>query len=1376
MSSFLSQRQAARLLFHPSTPLFPSFRSSFSHPFLQPSRHFFHVPRRLPVRLARHPRTVCSNRSHTEQNVQDPPAKLSVPEKRLRTPYDLVNFRRSRFVAHLNELSRRSSLPPNALPDPPSRLDRALTSAGIAHEDRVVSHLLSVVSTNLDLPPSDTLFTVPPGKSRYDLTSAAINARVPLIRSAALRDDTFAGVADVLLLASADPFASPSQRARAREGTYVVCEVKLASTCTADYALQAAAYACMLAKLQGEARVPSADWAYIWVGSPERPPKQVSLRSLLYLFDRTRQDFTAFLSEFREEELPEPDGPLDRLSPWKEFAQHLLEEKDSLSLIAGIRRSQATQIEDVLGVKTLEAFADLDSDVFENAIRKYSWHSMYRSLHKQAKMQRQTRRNGGKPTAFELIRSGTEPFLPPHSDADMFFDMEGFPLMEHGGLEYLFGLEDGEGKHFKFWWAHSREDEEKSFIQLMRCIQNGVERERTAGRTLPHIFHYGHYEVTALRRVALRATTAQGIEASNILDELLQHEMFVDVYKVVISSIIVGEPSYSIKQVEKLVGISREDDDLADAESSVGMYYEWRRKYYFEDVTECTTVDAPLHPILEEILSYNQQDCKSLREVVSWLRAKLPRADNVPQAGLAENLTSPIRSESSYDSPANIETEDVAPGACGPTHEHKLADSVAIRRSLELSQVLLRAEYDGLSLDVRRTLSHLLQYYVRESNPARMQFSDRIKLASGPNYKNLLDDDQCISGVSLISERLEGVKKKKKLFVYDFPKGQPSMLASGNSAAFVVPQSSAPAVSGKKELTDISCFVTVKGVEHGSRPDRASLTLSAGRNLALVPPSFGVLVSGEDLKVCDAPLRQSLLRITEKLFRNKSDSSVSLALAYLQRSAIDEEPFNGIIAQQFQHRDTRRQDVTKFLASRKLSCVFVVQGPPGSGKTSLSAEIIRDLVMRHKKTVAVSSNSHAAVDNLLSSAIRAGCHSSAVWKIGIRSTQSNVDCFKSNLRDLKVAPFSASENESGKSAHSSSTSLKSGSRKKEKQSGALVGATCYQLSRVEAEGMFDFLFVDEASQVPIPNFMSMSTSSKYAVLVGDQQQLEMPIKGTHPEVLEQSCLSFIVGKGVTTVPSSRGIFLEKSYRMNPDICRFVSESFYDHALSPALNCMENKVQLELPEKGHPRLLSSGSGIVFVPCDVFAPDTFENTTKSSYGKWHRPAEVRVISNIIGELLGVNCIVNGSSRSINVNDILVVAPYNAQVRALKEVLPEGVRVGTVDKFQGQEAPVALISTCASKLPDSPSAAKYSGSLGDEEWGESTLMTLNSSPSRTERRGLRFSVQKNRLNVAISRAQCLAVVTGDTGVFSTMPLTTLEDIDCAALYEDLVHSCNR
>ncbi|CDF34642.1 unnamed protein product [Chondrus crispus] len=1090
----------------------------------------------------------------------------------------------------------------------------------------------------------------------------------------------------------------------------------------------------------------------------------------MYLLERTKRDFGVFLKEFDASAQVLPDVPVEMLSPWKGYALEILQEKDDLRLIAGIRRSQVNQIESVFGVATLTDFAELSDRDVEEVVRKHSLHSTYRTLHRQASMQLQTRKNGGKCTAYELVEGASSLLLPPDSDADMFFDMEGFPLMKGGGLEYLFGLDVGMDGDFKFWWAHNRQEEEQAFVWVVRCICDLVEKEQAAGRPKPHVYHYGHYEVTALRRVALRAKTAAGHAARNTLDKLFEDGMFIDVFNIISSSIVVGEPSYSIKKIEKLVNISREDDELADAESSVGMYYEWRRKHFHEDDSgQQEIVDDITSPILEEILVYNRQDCRSLRDVVSWLRAVLPHVDKLTFVDAQDDPPSESDSLAASDGDANV----IEQGACGPTMKHKLADSIAIRRCLELSSSLVALGSTELDAETRGIVAHLLMYHTRESLPSRKQFSNMIKQASESDYRDLFDDDQCISGISWKGRKAD-METNKQYFEYTFPRAQLFKLTSGNSAAFVVPKVGPKNISGDESKSDISCFVSLKEVSYSKENSPGSLILSAGRNPDYEPPKFGVLVSSEDLKVCNAPLRQSILRTTEKLTKQKADASVALPLAFIERRPIDEEPSRDISLEKMRNRQTRSENVAEFLASRKLSCVFVIQGPPGSGKTSLSGEIIQQLVMTYGKTVAVSSNSHAAIDNLLSSAVRSGCEAQTVWKVGTRCTKPNVARFKANVRDVKIVSWLAESEESDQCTSPSSTDHASSKRTKAKATGALVGATCYQLSQECIDGAFDFLFVDEASQVPIPNFLSMSTAAKYAILVGDQQQLEMPIRGTHPEILEQSCLAYTVGEGVKTVPASRGIFLDVSYRMNPALCRFVSQHFYDHTLAHASICTENK--LNLGSNNSPDCFQYGShGISFIstheiPCvaEVLAPTP-------SYGKWYQPIEVFVISQIVSQILGLSCTVNGTSKTIGASDILVVAPYNAQVRALKDALPQGIRVGTVDKFQGQEAPVTVLSTCTSESSEDWDRYKYNGDHGTDKngWQNGVAMSFSSDsmPGNKERRGFCFALQKNRLNVAISRAQCLAVVVGDAHAFSRIPLITLGDVDVASLYESIV-----
>jgi superfamily I DNA and/or RNA helicase len=242
----------------------------------------------------------------------------------------------------------------------------------------------------------------------------------------------------------------------------------------------------------------------------------------------------------------------------------------------------------------------------------------------------------------------------------------------------------------------------------------------------------------------------------------------------------------------------------------------------------------------------------------------------------------------------------------------------------------------------------------------------------------------------------------------------------------------------------------------------------------------------------------------------------------------------------------------------------------------------------------------------------------------------------------------------------------------------------------------DTLFVDEAGQVSIANVVAMGTSSRNIVLVGDQMQLGQPIQGTHPGESGQSALEFILGDAAT-VPADRGIFLPVTRRMNQDVCRFISEAVYEGRLhAEGANAAQ---RLVLSAGADPAL--KATGISWVP--VNHADCSQKSEE----------EAARIGELYSSLLGQRWInKDGVTEAIGAADILIVSPYNMQVNLLKSVLPAGARVGTVDKFQGQEAAVVLVS-------------------------------MTTSTAEDVSRGLEFLYSRNRLNVAISRARCLAVV---------------------------------
>ena len=277
----------------------------------------------------------------------------------------------------------------------------------------------------------------------------------------------------------------------------------------------------------------------------------------------------------------------------------------------------------------------------------------------------------------------------------------------------------------------------------------------------------------------------------------------------------------------------------------------------------------------------------------------------------------------------------------------------------------------------------------------------------------------------------------------------------------------------------------------------------------------------------------------------------------------------------------------------------------------------------------------------------------------------------------------------------------------------LIAGTVWLFARPEFDRSLHTLFVDEAGQVSIANVVAMGTSSRNIVLVGDQMQLSQPIQGAHPGESGQSALEFILGNAAT-VPPDRGIFLPVTRRMNPEVCRFISEAVYEGRL---LAEDANTVQRLVLSKGADPALKA-AGISWVP--VLHADCSQK----------REEESSRIGELFASLLGQQWTnKDGLTRAIGTTDILVVSPYNMQVNLLKSALPTGARIGTVDKFQGQQAAVVLISMTASTAEDVS-------------------------------RGLEFLYSRNRLNVAISRARCLAAVVASPTLLEA-PCNTIEQM---------------
>ena len=357
--------------------------------------------------------------------------------------------------------------------------------------------------------------------------------------------------------------------------------------------------------------------------------------------------------------------------------------------------------------------------------------------------------------------------------------------------------------------------------------------------------------------------------------------------------------------------------------------------------------------------------------------------------------------------------------------------------------------------------------------------------------------------------------------------------------------------------------------------------------------------------------------------------------------------------------------------------VLPIQGPPGSGKSHTAAEMMLTLIESGKK-IGITALSHKVIIGLMEKTLKIS-----------RERGIELSCIhKVSKKSLDTHPSIQEITDNGKVVQAM-------------RNANIIGGTPWLWAREELKDSVDYLFVDEAGQLSLIDTVAVSQATNNLVLLGDPQQLKQPQQGSHPVGTEVSALEHIL-KQDQTIPKEKGIFLDITWRLHPEICTFVSELFYESKLD-SKSGLENQSILG----GE---IVSGSGLRFVPI------LHEGNQSSSI------EEVEAVSRIISGLLNHSAVyVNskGEQKVISADDIKVITPYNAQVNLLTEALGNGIQIGTVDKFQGQEAPVIIYSMATSSPEDAP-------------------------------RGMEFLYSPNRLNVAASRARAIFILVANPALF--------------------------
>jgi predicted RecB family nuclease len=534
-------------------------------------------------------------------------------------------------------------------------------------------------------------------------------------------------------------------------------------------------------------------------------------------------------------------------------------------------------------------------------------------------------------------------------------------------------------------------------------------------------------------------------------------------------------------------------------------------------------------------------------------------------------------------------------------------------------------------------LAYTLDWHRREMKSV---YWERFRLADLP-IEDLIDERSAISGLKFMGT--VGGTAKAPIHRYQFPP-QEVELRGGESLRI--------ARTGDKlgTLEDIS--IDARTLDIKKRKDTASLHPDG---------AFAHDVVGTEV------MADALLRIGEYVTQSGIESSGPYQAA--RDLLLRRKP--RLAHESWRHEGEAPVERAVRIAPDLLSGVLAIQGPPGAGKTFTAARMICALV-KAGKTVGITANSHKVIRNLLDEVVKAA----DALGIDVQSIQKPEE----KQEDVHRIRFST-KNEEVLAALGDTCQV--------------GGGTAWLWSHPDAFESVDVLFVDEAAQMSLANVLAVSQACETLVLLGDPQQLEQPMKGSHPEGTGVSALDHLLA-GKSTIGEDEGLFLDETWRLHPDICNFTSELFYEGRLRPRHSADVHTV------RSTSRI--NGAGLRYLAVN------HEGNQSSS------PEEAERIRRLIDEILRAPSAWidrEGKERPIELDDILVAAPYNAQVFELQERLP-AARVGTVDKFQGQEAAIAIYSMTTSSHADAP-------------------------------RGMEFLYSLNRLNVATSRAMCLCVLVG-------------------------------
>ena len=946
----------------------------------------------------------------------------------------------------------------------------------------------------------------------------------------------------------------------------------------------------MLAEVQGV----MPEHIHVVTGAADDPEKSFRLDDYLHYYQHLEGRFLEAQTA-RTETQPKPCTHCV-VCTWRPVCQAQWVSQDHLSQVANIQARQIHKLE-AAGIHTLEQLALAEPDSMVADMQP----DTFRKLRQQASLQFRARQQGQ--PLYELLDDVTASSrgfnrLPSPNAGDLFFDMEGDPLHDGGGLEYLFGVSylDGGNLQFKAFWALNRAEEKAAFEAFIDFVV-----ERLQAYPSAHIYHYAAYEQTALKKLMSRHGTREAQ-----VDDLLRQRKLVDLYQVVRESLQVSTENYSIKSLEKFYLPKKRGGEVTQGGDSVVWF-----ERYMGVIGDAA--DKGNQKLRQDIEDYNKFDCDSTYYLREWLLSLHP---GQVQAVTAQTPGAPV-----------------IPQPINPWEQ-----------KLEQYRLRLLGDIPDVTADLnddqrlRLLVFHLLDFHRRADKPQWWKSFDRRDNATA---EELLGDSECLAGLQQVAPPI--TDGNSLIYTYRYPE-QFSKLTTGSSCIRVDTLSSPPGAI--LDLDEENRLVRFRIPRNQELPEMLDISVGGPLN--------------------HKPLREGLCRFADALLDGKK--SYSAVLGYLRR----ERPRIAGHADGLSIVDSVQPTLPQAVAAvagLDHSHLFI-QGPPGTGKTYTASHIILKLLQDGKK-IGVTSNSHKAINNLLAEVEKVALAANFRFKGAKRSSGADQRLGGSIIQDVAGNTFNWSAID-------------------------LVAGTAWLFARPEFDQTLDYLFVDEAGQVAVANLVAMGLSARNLVLLGDQMQLGQPIQGDHPGDSGLSTLEYLLGDEAV-IPPDRGIFLKTTFRMHPDVCRFISEAVYEGQLESEPSTWRQG--LVLKNQADPAL--SATGI-----------RFEAVSHQGCSQRSREEADRVRAIYLSMLQQGYRDTEGREQPMTPADILVLSPWNMQVNLLKHLLPEGARVGTVDKFQGQEAQAVIISLATSSGEELP-------------------------------RDIEFLFSRNRLNVSVSRARALAIL---------------------------------